>query len=334
MRLLVLLGLAGCAVTPTRLLDLADASSDEAVARAVAQNEWMLRQGEMVAQRATAAKVLGRLGVASVSVVESLALKASEKGEDPLVRKWSIWALGELGNQATLTALVGLLRQLVPADLAEEAMLGLAKHEALLAKDADAQLAAVEALVYYAGNANRDPPPIYHLLSGRLRSLAVNLVVLERAVAACEKERSESSLLAIHRATHELLLSLERSTTEIVAAESEWRGRLGEAGRILARARALDEPYLSHRILSRVGALGSSQAFSPLAVALFDRAYEGPAERFLRVWALSRSQLFDLESRRTLLRLLVGADGREWRLVGDLARDDADLLQRLSGVGR
>lgn len=329
----------GCAVTPTYVYDLADATRDQDVEAAVEHASRLLRaRRRPVEVRQAAAKVLGRLRPPGVYATEALGEVLLDPREPDALRAWAAWALGEQRRPASLQRLGAALRSRLAPATGQLVLEGIAKHGALFEGDADALVEVVEAMVFYAANQRAEVPAVYDVIGDRTRTVAVNVTVLARAVAAVHSAGGPSQRAAMYQAAFELLSRLEASRDEIVAGAASWSARidaaLGQARSTLA-ARDPETTLLVLWYLGRLASLPELAAAGGEVLAGGAAADERPSARLVATWALARMQLHHRGARELLRReVLAGEhDPLVLQLVADLSArpEDFDLAQKILG---
>lgn len=340
MRALTLLLLGACASGPPVILARMDATTgvDDAVA-ACAKDLASRDHGERLA----AAKTLGRLRRASPEAIAALD-RALSPGDTVDVRSMSAWALGELRSAASLEPLVRALRTPLDPTTGHFVLEGIAKHYAVLPSDEERLVEIVEAMAYFAGNQRTEVSGMYDLLGARLRTVAVNVRVLDRAVEAVASRRSPEHMAAVYNAAFELLSRLDLSRDEIAAGAAAWSTRIDEAMRQTQRAYALQDPRLETLIVWYLGKLAvlrelgrpaSDALIADGSVAGRPSASSSPAVRLVAAWMLSRMMLYGTGPKAALARDILPKeiDPAVIGTIGAASRKDGhlDLLQKVRG---
>ena len=344
--LAVCVGAASC-VTPASLLDRLDNTGDQEVADSVRDLSAIVAdRGEKASLRCTAAKVLGRLGRPSPQAVSALARALADGRAHPDVRRWSAWALGELRAPASLQALVNALRRKMDGKTGAYVLEALAKHDALLGGIDDRRaVEIVEALVAFRTGQGGAVPPIYDVVSGRLKTIAVLVKILDGAVQACASGKAKRA--RCRDAAFELLEAIDLRTEVIATAGDQWRTRLEASMGALDRAVDIGDPSLMRSILAYLGRLAAVDAIAErAAVALVGTAEAldprrpstatDPSVQLVATWALTRLIQHSSGPRRALAidAFTASADPRILALLADVERRGgaADMLQRILGV--
>jgi hypothetical protein len=349
MRALILaaIALASCATTPEGVLAQLDAESDREVEASTARCARLVSdRTKSPAVRASAAKVIARLGTTSPEVIASLGRALADESEPDEVRVFAAWALGELRSEGALAELTRALRTQLAERCGERVLEGIAKHDAIIARDPDRFVEIVESMVYFAANQPGGAPPLYDLLGARTRTVPVSVRVLDRAIDRATKSGSNADHGAAYQAVFDLLFRLEGSRSEIAATPDAWRARIAEAARAARRALTIGDErtavlvlwYLARLADSPEIALPISEALVGARSELGDRPTRSKDRtlRFIAAWAVARMQLHALGARRALLLDVLASrvEPEVLRMIGDLSsrEEEHDLVQKLSGV--
>ena len=342
---LSLLAVVSCATTPGQIHVLADADTSSARAEAVRTAvRWLRDRGADEALRISAARALGRLGVAETTAVNALSAQLNNRAADRDLRCMSAWALGEFRTRASLKALGEALRLRLDAPIASYVLEGLAKHLALMANDEETLLSIVEDLVFYAGNRSRKLPALYELLSDQTRTVGVNVEVLTRTVQQTRRQPGVRQRAALYNAAFELLARLDERREQIAAGPEKWRPIVDAAVDVAGRAYRLEDVRTQVLVLYFLGRLASTpevaQQAAPEAVKLRVARASQASLQFLAAWALDRLQLSAISPRKALVSdmLTQASDPVLLRFIADLGRRNdgsvgADAPQRWLELG-
>lgn len=345
MRSLILgLLLTGCATAPADLLELMDASGDEDVVDAVDECTASLLSGRL-AVRMAAAKTLGRLRTPRPEAIAGLEAVVTLPGERPELRSMAAWALGEMRSPASLEPLVKALRTPLDPTTGHYVLEGLAKHYAVMSTEESRLVEIVEAMVYFAGNQKTELSGVYDVLGARLRTVAVNVRVLERAVDAVRERRTKEQMAEVYTAAFELLARVGLTKDEIAAGPAQWKTRVEESVVNSQAAYALKDPRTELLVVWYLGKLADLQEIGrPAAAALFgDGSIEGrptrspsPAVRLVAAWAIGRMLLSATGPKRALERDILPNERHPavLELLGGASRGKGhlDLLQKVHGA--
>lgn len=327
-------------------MSMMDAQSESDINEAVQTGVQVLQRGRFPSQMA-AAKTLGRLRKPAPEAIRALSAVLESARADKRLRAYCAWALGEMRDRASLTALTGALRKPLDKQTGYYVLEALAKHYAVIQRDQDSLVSLAEALVYYAGNQKGEIPPIYDVLNARTRTVEVNVQVLERSINSVQNDRSPKSLAALYNAAFELLSNLEMNKEEIMASAANWRGRVKEAVGQSENARKVQDRHTNRLILWYLGRLGNVPELGlPAGEALVGpkgRAKARPTvapdtpERFIAAWALARMLLHGPGPKRALLTDVLPKErvAAILDMVGRLSSkaEEYDALQKALGVG-
>lgn len=343
-RSLILVALAGCATAPADLLELMDASGDDDVAAAVDECTESLLRGRLPVRMA-AAKTLGRLRAARPEAIAALAAVLTLPNERPELRSMAAWALGEMRSPASLEPLVKALRTPLDPTTGHYVLEGLAKHYAVMPNEESRLVEIVEAMVYFAGNQKTELSGVYDVLGARLRTVAVNVRVLERAVDAVRAKRTPEQMAEVYTATFELLARIKVTRDEIAAGPARWKTRVQESMVNSQAAYALKDPRTELLVVWYLGKLADLREIGrPAAESLFgDGRVEGrptkspsPAVRLVAAWTISRMLLYATGPKRALERDILPNERHPAviEVLGGASRGEGhlDLLQKVRGA--
>ncbi|NMB77140.1 MAG: hypothetical protein GYA21_18685 [Myxococcales bacterium] len=345
MRALTLLALvlaAGCAWTSTAVAELEDVRGDGERRQAVSRMaRWLQDPGLDPALRLTSARTLGRLRLPQPDAVSALRVVLLTVGEEAALRATAAWALGQMRSEPSLDALIAALRVPMEGLIGDYVLQALARHIALIEREAERSQQVVEGLVFFAGNQREPPPPVYQYLNARLRTPEVNRRVLE-SILASPRGTSEQRL-AIIQAVHELFRSLEMARDAIRGRPEAWRATLEAAVKLAGRAFATGDRATRAMLLHRLGRLsdlpevaqpaGRLLAGEEALAGLRPLASAEPRLRLLSLWALYRMLPHVLGPRACLQRelLVQETDPGVLELLRALSPAGADALQKILG---
>lgn len=329
----------GACAGPGAVLDLADASTDGERRSAVAKAAQVLSDpGQKEARRVAAAWVLGRLRRPAEAAISALSLGLDGRTPEA-VRIASAFALGELRTSESLDPLVAALASPhVSERLGRHLLQAIAKHAAVLAGQPGRAVALAESMTRFGASlrAGSVPPPALDLISARVRTLEVDVRVLERAVAAYRARPRVDTGAALYAAAFELLSRLETDRAQLAVAQA--RVRVAEAVDTAHEAALVGERDTERLVLWFLGRVAEEPLYArPSARALAKAASQGGAGvRLLRAWALARSELVARTARRALTHEVLLAEGDSAvlsALMAAVPEDSArDLLQRVLSV--
>ncbi len=345
MRALTLLALAlaaGCAWTSTTVAELEDVRGDDERRQAVSRMARWLQDPDLdPALRLTSARTLGRLHLPQPDAVTALRSVLLASGEEEALRATAAWALGHMRSEPSLDALLAALRVPLEGLLGDYVLQALARHIALIEREAERSQRVVEGLVFFAGNRREPPPPVYHYLCARLRTPEVNRRVLEAALAA--SRGTSEQRLAVLQAAHELFRSLELARDAIRGRPETWQPILDAAVKLAGRAFEAGDRASRVVLLHRLGRLSDLPEVAQPAGRLLagEQALAGlrplaaaePRLRLLSLWALYRMLPHVLGPRACLLRELLPyeTDPAVLDLLRALSPAGADALQKILG---
>ena len=341
MRALILILLAGCATSPASLLALMDARSDSDVGDAIDECSEALAGGH-ASVRMAAAKTLGRLHRASPQAIAALALIVRTPGEPAELRATAAWALGEMRSPASLDPLVDALRTPIDPKTGHYVLEGIAKHYAVMTTDEQRLVEIVEAMVYFAGNQKEEVSGMYDVLGARLRTVSVNVRVLERALDAIGSRRTPEQLAEVYTAAFELLARLDSTKDEIAAGPAAWKTRVDESVRQSQRVLSIEDEKSNLLVLWYLGKLARLREIGRPAADAVISAEKGrptkspsPAVRLVTAWMLSRMLLYGTAPKQALEKDLLPheIDPVVLELFGGVSRKNGelDLLQKIRG---
>jgi hypothetical protein len=332
-----------CATAPPALLSLMDAKSDADVDDAIDECIEALGRGR-VPVRLAAAKTLGRLKHARPESIAVLSKIALAPNEDADLRSMAVWALGEMRSPGSLDRLVEVLRTPLDARTGHFALEGIAKHYAVMSSDEQRLVEIVEAMVYFAANQREDVSGVYQLLDARLRTVSVNVRVLERALDAVRSKRTPEQLAEVYTAAFELLARLDATKDEISAGPAAWKTRVEESVQQAQRVLSIEDQQSGLLVLWYLGKLSRLREIGrPAADAVIgDGVQKGrpsispsPAVRLVTAWMLSRMLLYGTGPKQALEKDLLPKeiDPAVLELFGGVSHEDGelDLLQKIGG---
>jgi hypothetical protein len=293
-----------------------------------------------------AAKTLGRLALPEARAVKALSAALLQEQEPAALRAMSAWALGEIRSAISLDGLCQALRRRLDPQTGQYLLEALAKHLAVLSRDDASRVAVAEALVFFAGNQTERVPALYDVINARIRTLPVDVQILDRALEGLGAASPPEQRAAAYNATYELLVNLEDSRDEVVSREEAWSTQVREALRAAARARTVVDRYSRLLVtwffgrISTVPELAKPAAEALLGPAGQAGARQAPAmdarDRLVWAWALSRMQVFALGPRQVLDRDLLSWETHSavLALLGAIsaASGTCDLLQKILGI--
>ncbi len=335
--------LGGCATSPASLLALMDARSDAEVGDAVDTCAAKLSDRH-VEVRMAAAKTLGRLHRGSPAAIEALGRIAASPEEPAELRSMAAWALGEMRSPASLDRLVQALRTPLDARTGHYALEGIAKHYAVMGTDEQRLVEIVEAMVYFAANQKEELSGVYDVLGARLRTVSVNVKVLERALDTVRSNRSGEQLAEVYTAAFELLSRLDSTRDEIAAGPAAWKTRVDESVRQSQRVLSIGDPRSELLVLWYLGKLSRLREIGrPAADAVIGEGQQkgrptrspSAAVRLVAAWMLSRMLLYGTGPKQELEKDLLPheRDPAVLELFGGVStkKGELDLLQKIRG---
>lgn len=326
--------LGGCMLRATKVLDLLDAQTDAEVAESCeVATGYLVDRTLWLNPRLAAARVLGRLRPATPEVIGALGGVLDDTTEEPELRAYAAWALGEQRSDASLARLQAGLQRPLDELTGRYVLEGLAKHYALMAGSDERLVSVVEAMVFFAANQPNRPPPIYDVLGARTRTLPVNVRVLERAVDDAARGASDPRrIAAMYQATYEALERLERARGEITAGAATYTVQVESAVRAAHRAFLLEDPHTQVLALWYLGRLAD---LDRVALATAESFVGAEASNPLRP-TLSRSTALRLIAAWTMARLSAPAPGPRRALAADILPGEVErvVLGLLADVSR
>jgi HEAT repeat protein len=319
---------------------LMDARSDSDIEDAIEECIEALPRGH-VSLRTAAAKTLGRLHRPHPRAIAGLGAIAIDPSEPAELRTMAAWALGEMRSPESLDPLVDVLRTPLDARTGHFVLEAIAKHYAVMTTDEARLVEIVESMVYFAGNQQEEVSGFYDVLGARLRTVSVNVKVLERAIDSVAEKRTPEQLAEVYTAAFELLARLEATKEEIAAGPAAWKTRVDESVRQSQRVLSIEDERSELLVLWYLGKLARLREIGrPAADALLGEKSRptisrSPAVRLVAAWMLSRMLLYGTGPKHALERDLLPreVDPAVLDLFGGMSKKsgELDLLQKIRG---
>ena len=293
--------------------------------------------------RERAAELLGLLGDPCLGCVSVLGGVLSNPEEPDRLRAWSAWALGRLGEPATLDALVSGLSARVGPRASEYLVDALwSKHE-LIFGDPELQADLAEGLNTFLAQSGEKASSSALALQARVATLPVSLRVLDRALGNWLEAKDARAAANLTRATGSVFRRLRESRHDRSSRPEQAWVELREAINLLQRVSLVADTRVCHSVWATLGHRADEAMVARAAAEAFFGAHapvagrptvrEHASDRFLGAY-LGERVLLSRPSVRAALRddvLLREHSPEVLRMLADLARQqELDLVRELA----
>ena len=322
-------------VTPDGLMALsAKRGTPDEPAAATKLSEVAADAGRGVGLRSWALRAMSRLQKVPNPCIDRVGKVLVRSNEDPIVRGWAAFAMGEWRRKETLTWMAQALSGPMDPGTGYFVLEGMAKVLPAITGDIELNEKVVRAMTAFRAHQQEFTPSMYDLVHEFVANLRVLVIVLNKTLAE-KAGAGEAGHEEIYAAVFGLLVSIENAKDKYVNGFANNEQSLREAFDASVAAVKVEYRPLYFLVAWYGGYLGDNRELSSLCA---DRlaawvADADPRLRLVLAWTLSRMEVYEKGAHDALVTRLLPAetDGAVLRLLGSISTEPGrpDKLQEL-----